>query len=451
MQIEYIPISECISYENNPRRNDKAIEIVEKSIKSFGFKNPIILDKNNVIVAGHTRLEAAKKLGLTEVPVIWADDLNEEQVKAFRIMDNKSQEYSIWDEEKIVEEFHNIGDELMNTGFSEKEIDYLLNNFDLNKEKIYSDIEDFNPQDNNQNIREGDLIILENKHKIICGDSRDENTIKQLMNGQKIDLVVTSPPYNLEISYGKYKDNKDIREYLEDMSKIMGNIRDFINKGRFICLNIGREWGPLNLSAKWDSIMDTQRYTFFRNIYWKKPAGSTRGTITSRNPFPRFYIPKVETEVISIYQFEPEQPEFMDLMVTYKFGEGERDKDEQIPKILLQKYAGNVWEMMTETKLSGTHSAPFPIQLPLNCIQFFTKENENVMDCFVGSGTSLIATDQLKRRFFGIELDPGYCSVIIERYKKYKENAIIEVVRSEKQEITHPESPEQGIEGENEN
>ena len=120
MEVENIPIAEVIPYSKNPRKNDKAVDIVAKSIKEFGFKVPIILDKNNEIIAGHTRLKAAYQLGLEEVPVIWADDLSEDQVKAFRIMDNKSQDYAEWDWDLLKEEMTSLKENKFNldlTGF----------------------------------------------------------------------------------------------------------------------------------------------------------------------------------------------------------------------------------------------------------------------------------------------------------------------------------------------
>lgn len=110
LEIKYIPIDDIKPYKNNPRLNEDAIPYVMNSIKEFGFKNPIILDKNNVIVAGHTRLESAKKLDMKEVPVIYADDLTEEQIKAFRLADNKVAEKSMWDYTKLDEELENILD-----------------------------------------------------------------------------------------------------------------------------------------------------------------------------------------------------------------------------------------------------------------------------------------------------------------------------------------------------
>src|SRR3990167_10141697 len=129
MDVENIPIAEIIPYSKNPRKNDKAVDIVAKSIKEFGFKVPIILDKNNVIIAGHTRKLAAEKLGLKEVPVLWADDLTDEQIKAFRIMDNKSSEYAQWDFELLkteLTELKGLNYDLNLTGFSEVELNKLV-------------------------------------------------------------------------------------------------------------------------------------------------------------------------------------------------------------------------------------------------------------------------------------------------------------------------------------
>jgi site-specific DNA-methyltransferase (adenine-specific) len=131
--------------------------------------------------------------------------------------------------------------------------------------------------------------------------------------------------------------------------------------------------------------------------------------------------------LIQIYSNE-ESPEIYDAMVVYKYGEGERPKKEQIPKIMLEKYSGNVWEMMTETTLSGEHPAPFPVQLPFNCIRFFSFEGERVVDCFHGFGTSMIAADQLNRKYYGIEMDPNYVSGSIERFLMYKPNAKMEII-----------------------
>ena len=138
LEIKYIPIDDIKPYENNPRLNEDAIPYVMNSIKEFGFKNPIILDKNNVIVAGHTRLESAKRLGMKEAPVIYADDLTEEQVKAFRLADNKVAEKSMWDYSKLDEELENILD-----------IDMSLFDFDINNDDLSIEL-DYDLEENKE-------------------------------------------------------------------------------------------------------------------------------------------------------------------------------------------------------------------------------------------------------------------------------------------------------------
>ena len=133
IEIKYIPINDIKPYKNNPRLNEDAIPYVMNSIKEFGFKNPIILDKNNVIVAGHTRLESAKRLDMKEVPVIYADDLSEEQVKAFRLADNKVAEKSLWDYTKLDEELDSILD-----------IDMSMFDFDINTDDLELDYDNEN-------------------------------------------------------------------------------------------------------------------------------------------------------------------------------------------------------------------------------------------------------------------------------------------------------------------
>lgn len=133
IEIKYIPIDDIKPYINNPRLNEEAIPYVMNSIKEFGFKNPIILDKNNVIVAGHTRLESARRLDMKEVPVIYADDLSEEQVKAFRLADNKVAEKSMWDYTKLDEELDSILD-----------IDMSMFDFDINTDDLELDYDNEN-------------------------------------------------------------------------------------------------------------------------------------------------------------------------------------------------------------------------------------------------------------------------------------------------------------------
>ena len=154
MQIIYKSIEEIKPYENNPRINDEAVEYVANSIKEFGFRNPIILDKNNVIICGHTRLLASKELKLKEVPCIIADDLSEEQIKAFRLADNKVSEKSTWDFDKLDEELDSILD-----------IDMSLFDFNINTYNV--NLDDFFEDSDNKKEKESKLIECPYCHKPI--------------------------------------------------------------------------------------------------------------------------------------------------------------------------------------------------------------------------------------------------------------------------------------------
>ncbi len=431
-----IKISELKRSEYNPRKiTQQELKKLERSIKEFGFVVPVVINENpdrkNIVISGHQRIKVAEQLGMKEVPFL-AVNLDLTKERALNLALNKiSGEF---EEEQLTDLLMKIEEEnedlLSLTGFNTEEVNYLLGLKEREKEDIFaSSAEDVYETGNKHGIENGDIVILDKKHKIICGDSTDPKIIRKLLGENKIDLIVTSPPYNLKIGYGKYKDNQEYKDYLQMIEKVFLNLKDFMKRGRFLAVNIGREWGPINMPSKYDQIFEKIGYTFFRNIYWSKPLGSARGTVTSRNPFPRYYVPKVQTELIQLYSNE-EEPAIYDQMITYKFGEDKKKRQEKIPQILLNKYAGNVWEMMTETTLGREHPAPFPVQLPFNCIRFFTFEGESIIDPFMGSGTSIIAADQLNRKGFGIEMDPNYVSLAIDRYLLYKPDAKFEIIKS---------------------
>ena len=175
MNIVEMQLSELIPYTNNPRHNDEAVDKVAASIREFGFKVPIIVDKNNVIVAGHTRLKAAEKLGLEIVPVIRADDLTDEQVKAFRLVDNKTQELAAWDFAKLEEE---LGD-LKNT------IDMSTFGFEIDDSDVVEE-DNYIPELKEETIAKyGDLFQL-GDHRLMCGDSTKLKDMERLMGGVRL-------------------------------------------------------------------------------------------------------------------------------------------------------------------------------------------------------------------------------------------------------------------------
>ena len=226
MNVVMKKIADIHAYENNPRKNDNAVDAVAASIKNFGFKQPIVIDKNNVIVAGHTRVKAALRLGLTEVPCVIADDLTDEQVKAFRLADNKTAELAEWDLDKLSEELKFIDMDMEEFGFEdlEKELerDVLEDNFDENEqlpEVPYA--------------KSGDVFIL-GRHRLMCGDSTKADNVKTLMDGKTADMVFTDPPYNVDYegTAGKImNDKQDEESFFKFLSDAFANMYASLKAG----------------------------------------------------------------------------------------------------------------------------------------------------------------------------------------------------------------------------
>lgn len=196
MQIYDKPLGWLTPYENNPRNNDEAVEPVANSISEFGFKVPIVATSDGEIINGHTRWKAAKKLKLKTVPVIIADDLTEEQVRAFRLADNKVAEIAQWDIELLLSEIESV-DNLDMTLFGFTDSDYTLDDFeDEETDTDISEGEIESEGDSVSSVEYGDIYQL-GRHRLMCGDSTSAGDMKELVDGEKIDLYVTDPPYNV--------------------------------------------------------------------------------------------------------------------------------------------------------------------------------------------------------------------------------------------------------------
>ena len=174
MQITYKKLEELSPYKNNPRKNDHAVDAVANSIKEFGFKVPVVIDKNGEIIAGHTRYKAAKKLKLKEIPCIIADDLTEEQIKAFRIADNKVGELAEWDLDMLDVELDEITEiDMEQFGFNIPDMEY-------DAEAVEDDFDEEPPEE--PKSKPGDIFKL-GAHVLMCGDSTDVNSVEKLMGG----------------------------------------------------------------------------------------------------------------------------------------------------------------------------------------------------------------------------------------------------------------------------
>lgn len=227
MQIEEIKTEELKPYSRNPRKNDTAVDAVAKSIQEFGFKIPIVIDSRNEIVCGHTRWKAAKKLGMESVPCIRADDLTPQQIKAFRLVDNKTSELAEWDFDMLDIEIGDITD-----------IDLGVFGFEDEPEEPEAEEDDYQVQLLEETItKPGDIYRL-GDHLLICGDSTDLTTVQKLFDeGEAADLVITDPPYNVAYhSKAGSIQNDDMgdSEFYEFLHAAFNTMQEVMKPGRGI-------------------------------------------------------------------------------------------------------------------------------------------------------------------------------------------------------------------------
>lgn len=379
MKIEMRKIGEVVPYEHNPRRNDHAVDAVAESIRQFGFKVPIVVDKDGVIVAGHTRLKAAVKLGLEEVPCVVADDLSEDQVKAFRLADNKVGELAAWDFTELEKELAEIDIDMSAFGFPEAE--------DIDTEEI---VEDEAPDDPEPRCKTGDIWAL-GDHRLICGDSTDKEVVYQLTQGEKIDMLYTDPPYgmNLDTDYSGMKNHLDMAQekHLKNGRKYdAGKVDDFSPAMISSCLDIKAGeiflWGANYYAELIPSRNDGSW------IVWDKRANGNGDDAED-------------------YSSDKMYGSCFELCWSKKAHK------QDIARV---KWAG-VFGTEQEFDHKRHHPTQKPIALSAWFVNRFTKAGDAVLDLFGGSGSTLIACEQLGRKCYMAEIDPHYCDVIIQRWE----------------------------------
>lgn len=365
LKIEYVDIDSIKPYENNPRNNDEAVEYVKKSIKEFGFKVPMVIDKNNVIVAGHTRYRASLELGIEEIPCIIADDLTEEQIKAFRLADNKVSEYAKWDDELLNIELQDIDIDMSDFGFD----------IDLDTKQETEIIEDEVPEvPEEPKAKLGDIYQL-GKHRLMCGSALVKEDVEKLLDNNKCELTFTDPPYQLDTQGG------GILKSANSMKQIKENGVDNFEPSKLILFS------------------DT-------NIYChNKPLIKKYIELAEENnkPYDLCFYKKTNTV-----------PSYKGHMMTdceYIAIIGNQDPNKGLEKEEYSKcYIG---QKDNDNELSYSK----PVGLCAKYIKLYGKEN--ILDLFGGSGSTLIACEQLNRKCYMMELDPHYIDVIIQRWENF--------------------------------
>lgn len=383
MEIVMMNIDEIIPYENNPRKNDDAVEAVANSIKNFGFKSPIVVDANKVIVNGHTRLKASKLLGLTMVPVIIASDLTEEQCRALRLADNKTAEIASWDKKLLMQELESIDWEGLEMDMTDFGFD---NIFDSKPQEVtHDDFEEGQYIPATPYSMQGDVYLL-GRHRIMCGDSTNPEMVKTLLNGNKADMIFTDPPYNVnyEGSDGQsiQNDNMGNEEFYNFLLSVYKNMFDSIKEGGSIYVCHADSEG-LN----------------FRKAFIDAGFKLAQCLIWVKNSF---------TMGRQDYQWQHEP-----ILYGWKPGTGHYFVDD--------RSLSTVW-FYDKPKHNDLHPTMKPLELVGQGINNGSLLGQLVLDLFGGSGSTLIACEQAGRINYSMELDEKYADVIVKRFIKYKDS-----------------------------
>jgi DNA modification methylase len=407
LKIEYVPIDSIKPYSKNAKLHPaEQIEQIKKSIQEFGFKDPLATWHGEVM-AGNGRLQAAKELGMKELPIVRLDDLTDEQRRAYALVHNKLTMNSPFDDGILSEELDNILDIDMSM-FDFGEV------FEPEPQEVVED--NFTPViDKEPQAKRGDIYQLGN-HRLMCGDSTNAEDVAKLMNGEKAHILFTSPPYSNLREYGGDKDLS-----IDNLAQFLPVYSDYCD---IECVNLGLQFKNSEVFPYWNGYIDLAHEKGLKLLAWniwnKTMAGSVGNQL---HMFP------VVHEWIFVFGKEPEQ-----INRTWE----KKDKSQQPKQKSRRQPDGSLkWSTTGDTShkykcmesvvsvipelgsIRAEHPATFPIKLPAEYIQALTDENEIVIEPFGGSGTTLMACEQLGRKCHIMELEPKYVDVIINRWEEY--------------------------------
>ena len=419
MEIIEKRLDELTPYENNPRVNEGAVEAVAESLKKFGWKQPLVVDRSGVIIVGHTRLKAAERLGWETAPVVIAEDLTEEEARAYRLADNKTAELADWNFQLLDEELAGIN-----------EIDMAAFGFDLTEPEDPEDIEedDFDPDDTPpERVKAGELWAL-GDHRLMCGDSTSEEDLDRLCGGAQPVMVFTDPPYGVSI----------------------GTKNDTLNVVK------GTNYNQVRTDIKNDTLspkeLEKLLIAAFKNLvrvcdescayYISGPQGGELG-LAMQLAFQKAGIPprhiliwvkNVQCFTLGRLDYEyRHEPIYYTWTKKHNWYGGSQNTIIDDTKRLEDMNKAELKELVHALRDGGEtsviycdkplHASLHPTMKPVKLVARFlinsSKEGDLVADIFGGSGTTIIAAEQLKRRCIMMELDPHYCDVIIKRWEDY--------------------------------
>jgi DNA modification methylase len=401
-QIEVWQVSRLVFYVRNPRKNDAAVDRMCASITEYGFKIPVLARSSGEVVDGHLRLKAAKKLGITEVPVILCDEWSEAQVKAFRLMVNRSVGWAEWDEELLAQELTDLKGlnfDLSLTGFDEREIDDFL------ADPGADDRANLVPPTPEHPVsRLGDVWIL-GKHRLLCGDCTIADATTKLLGAVQPQLMVTDPPYGISLD-SEWRDRAGLNGCGPAEASYMKH-RTEGHTNTTISSDTRADWSEafalvpsLQVAYVWHASVYTREvldgllrigFLYPQQIIWNKGRAVLTRTHYWWAHEPCIYVRKKNAPWYG------------------KAGENSTVWDSPSPKFIM----GGSKEEKCD------HPTQKPVELMRRPILNHTKRGAAVYDPFLGSGTTLIAADMTERVCYGMEIDPKYADVIIQRWQQF--------------------------------
>lgn len=406
------PIETVMPYYRNAKLHDEEqIKKIAAQIATVGWDQPIVVDTQGIIIKGHGRLAAAKSLGLTEVPVI-VSDISEKEARLARIADNKVAE-SGWDNDMLAQELADLkalGESLDLSAFESKEVDEVLNEYDR-KTNPRNETEDEIPEVKETTVKLGDLYQLGN-HRLFCGDATKKEDVERLMGGEKSDMVFTSPPYSDQREYGG-----------NDLS--ISTLKKFITVGaqytEIFVINLGLKRSSGEIVQYWDEYISEAKHCNLKLLSWnvwdRSGEGGSIGNMTADFPIQHEFIFILGTDV-ETNRFIPNKSAGRETKTTYRQSDGSLKKSFWKTHGL-GKLGTVIKTEIEKGKSEIKHPAKFPVSLPENYIKALTDNLGMIYEPFCGSGSTLIACEKTNRKCFGMEIDPQYCQVIIDRWEKY--------------------------------
>ncbi|WKB54364.1 DNA modification methylase [Eleftheria terrae] len=394
LKLEHWPTSKLIAYARNPRKNDHAVDQMASVIAEFGFRLPVVARSTGELVDGHLRLKAAIKLGLEQIPVVLADELTDAQIRAFRLLANRSATWAEWDDELLQFEMAELNEadfDLSLTGFDADEVADILSEDEVEQEGQTND--DAVPEQEARPIsRPGDVWLM-GKHRLVCGDATSAEVYQLLLGDGQVDMVFTDPPFN--VAYGDnamFRKRTTARPILNDA--LGAGFQQFLTDA--LSLMVPRCRGAMYIAMS-SSELDALQAAF-------REAGGHWSTfiIWAKN---RFSLGTADYQ----RQFEP---------ILYGWPRGAKrhwcgDRDQS-----------DVWQIDRRAK-NDLHPTMKPVELVERAIRNSSRPGDVVLDPFAGSGTTLIAAEKTGRVARVMELDAKYADVVIRRWQEWTEQSAV--------------------------